>query len=237
MTDPRDIDLHIFNRELLADRFGEVSEVAVVGNGPVSPEDRMHVDSAGVVIRFNNWGSRRELREANSIVGGRCDVMFGNFDVHTTNQGKGGVGMPSMAVLAIPTPHRLADADRMMARWYGGSTFAMVNPFWCRDLCKVLGLESDGWKHPLPTVGLTALYHLYRMQMEDDVDFFVCGFSWHVDPENGTVQDVKPPHEKVGIWNHYYLREARWVQDHLWDREEWFFGSAPTRALRWLETH
>lgn len=243
-------DLCILNRDCLFRSFPRLGDracagnhpprpyrIAIIGNGPVSDEDAALVANCDMYVRFNNWGSRACLQPHLKVVGGRCDVVFGNMDIHTTNQGASGVGVPRLAVQAIPYPHRYNDADMLASKWYPTAQLAMINPFWMRDLCYEMGLDSIGVKHPLPTVGITGMYAFWRMGFDTahaHVEYRVAGFNWHYDRDRGTYDGLhpsvvdSPPKGR----NHYYLLEARWCSEVLLGSKKWLFTSAATEALQ-----
>lgn len=206
--------------------------VAVVGNGPVDPMDRAVVEGADIVVRFNNWGSRSDgwCQDNLQQVGGRCDVVLGNFDVHTTNIGQRGITAPKIAVLAIPTPHSI-DRENHFQRFYPDAQAAMVNPFGVYDCCRELGLDSLGHEHPMPTVGMTGLYQLFHMKLS--TVFFVTGFSWHYDWKEDTVQGFDIAAETLPThFNHFYLKELLWVSRNLLEHPSWSFGPIAEEALQ-----
>lgn len=221
-------DLQIWSGASIADDFGPDLRIALVGNGPVEPEDRKRLDECNVVVRFNNWGSRKGdiVDKWLPILGGRCDIVVSNCDVYTMT-GRAGLERPKQFVLAIPYPHRWDSADRLIEQYHSRSNPFMVNPFWNRDLCAKLGYNNEGCFPPIPTVGLTAIYHLWRMTLIESLDasFFVCGFTWQYDSSADEIQghdvDVTrlPEH-----FNHSYAREADWVANSIYGLNGWTFS-------------
>lgn len=227
------LELDIFNKRLLEEVFGtSIGCIAVVGNGPVDPVDKSIIEGADVVMRFNNWGSRTDgwCQDNLEKVGGRCDIMLGNFDIHTTNIGQRDITAPKIATLAIPTPHNIDRASHF-ERFYPDARASMVNPFWVYQCCQELGLASVGHEHPMPTVGMTGLYHLHHMKL--DTVFFVTGFSWHYDRKEDTVQGIDIGAENLPTyWNHFYIKELVWVSRNLLDDPRWSFGPQAEEALQ-----
>lgn len=218
----------ILNRRVFENTFSiyRRRSIVFVGNGPTEEADKEIVERADTVVRFNNWGSRSGIMHN---VSRRCDMVFLNGDCHTTNINKDDVGDPLMAVMAISYPHHAQDGDRLLTRFYKNSVLAQINPFWLRDLCRMLGYKSDGTKHPLPTVGLTGMYMLSKLAPE--ARFHVCGFSWHYDAETGKVQghdpDILPSH-----FNHWYMRELVFVAHTF---PHWAFGRIPQQAINFVK--
>ncbi len=233
-------DLSIWCGDAIHEDFGRDILIGLVGNGPVDRSDAAALDECDVIVRFNNWGSRSgEIKDKwLPIIGGRCDIALGNFDCHSTNIGRDGITAPKQAVLGIPYPHRWKDADTFYDRFYPEARPCMINPFWNRDLCAELGYENEGWKHPLPTVGLTAMYHLNRMVQAGQLQahFFVCGFTWHYNAEKDTIQDVPITTGRLpGHFNHFYHKEAWWVSNRLYGNgSRWTFGAISCRPLNRL---
>lgn len=220
----------------LKGRYPLVKTISIIGNGPVTPEDRVRVRDSQLVVRFNNWGSRKGLEETLSVVGGRCEVCFSNMDTHTTNQGVQDISEARMLVQAIPYPHRFLDADRLAERWYPKAFFCMINPFWVRDLCSLLGFgPHPGVTHPMPTAGMTGLYSFFRMKLPSTYRFYASGFTWNRDPDTGLFDGIQPKLPEPPEWkpsNHYFLREARLVQSLLGDNPQWEFSSLAQEALQ-----
>lgn len=220
-------DYEILNRRVFSACFSSAKYIVFVGNGPTDAADQVHIDNADIVVRFNNWGSRNGLVHN---VSRRCDMVFLNGDCHTTNIGKEDVGAPKAAIMAIPYPHHAVDGDRLLSRFYPQALHAQVHPFWLRDLCKHLGYKSDGTKHPLPTVGLVGMYMLHKIV--PDVNFYVCGFSWHFDPATDQIQkhsfdqDPLPTH-----FNHWYVRELVYICRRFYCVPHWRFSSIAVQAL------
>src|SRR5690606_1453374 len=106
----------------------------------------------------------------------------------------------------------------------------MVHPYWQYDLCQALALDSDGWRHPLPTLGMTALYHLARMGI--DCRFYVCGFDWHYDAQADTIQGHAIEQRRLPVhFNHRYIKEAVWVSRALLPSPRWKFRRRARRTL------
>ena len=151
----------------------------------------------------------------------------------------GKVEAPGVVVAAIPSPFK---QDRVIAQfdaWYPYARPVMVNPYLNRMICKDIGLDSPGHRHPLPTVGFTLLWNLYHIKrrMRWAVPVFVTGFTWHYDAAADTIQgvdietDAKLPH----TWNHFYPLEALWVAKHLYGRPGWEFSETASPVLERLK--
>ncbi len=227
-------ELLIWNAQAMADHFPRARTVAIVGNGAVDAESTSHIEQADVVVRFNNWATRSFCVEHNLPHStGRCDLLVTHCDLHSGNQGKGGIGRPSLVVIGIPAPFHIDVLPARIDKWYPDCRVAIVNPYWNRQLCQSLALKSEGWQHPLPTLGMTALYHLGRMEL--GYEYYVCGFDWHFDPERDTIQEHAVDAQKLpGHYNHWYVKEAVWIARSLWQRPKWSFSSRAARTLRRL---
>ncbi|MGC3967599.1 MAG: hypothetical protein QM775_09580 [Pirellulales bacterium] len=227
--------LTIWNRDSLEAALGGIRKIAIVGNGTVESESTLQVASADAVVRFNNWATRTECVESTLPNGtARCDILVTHLDLHSNNMGKAGVGTPRQVVLGIPAPFQIDSVPQKLARWHPNTPVAMVNPYWNRQLCTTLSLESLGFRHPLPTLGLTALYHLARMKLS--CEFYVCGFDWHYDPDSDRIQGHDIETERLpGHFNHWYIREAVWVSRSLFGLANWNFSARATRTLTRLK--
>lgn len=234
-------DLAMFGRELVG--WGDGGEgagsIAVVGSGPMGgeDEDRERIEAADQVIRFNNWNRRTDFSAERS--GRRCEVLFTHGDLREAGPAEG-FPAPETVVLAIPAPFKV-DRMRQLAEtwWPESSRLAMANPFLVREACLELGLDSEGWKHPMPTVGFSLLYHLWRFAEGAGAsgcgEVFVTGFDWHFDPETGEYDRMAADSDEMpGHYNHSYLREAWWCARHLLDRPGWSFSRPAREALEFL---
>ncbi|HEX4128589.1 MAG TPA: hypothetical protein VHZ24_01015, partial [Pirellulales bacterium] len=107
-----------------------------------------------VVVRFNNWATRSECREHTLPHGTlRCDVLVTHLDLHSATMGKRDVGRPRLVVIGIPAPFQIDTIPAKLDRWHADAAVAMVNPYWNRQPCQALSLDSLGHAHPLPTLG------------------------------------------------------------------------------------
>jgi hypothetical protein len=144
--------------------------------------------------------------------------------------GIGDIGRPKLVVIGIPAPFQIDRIPAKVDQWYRYASVAMVNPYWNRQLCRALSLASDGYRHPLPTLGMTAIYHLARMQLS--AEFYVCGFDWHFDPVADTIQGCPVTADRLPThFNHWYVREAVWIARNLLPSDSWKFSQRATRTL------
>lgn len=224
---------HIESLEILGRKhFGAGAlSLAVVGNGPVPPEDWAHIHRAGFVIRFNDWNRRKNFVDD----GGACNMLFTQLDA---NHDPAKLAKPPEVVgIAIPAPFKIDRIIEMTDLWHRDSAITMFNPYLMRLICRdVLRLESEGHRHPIPTVGFQMLYLLSLFPMAVGVDdVFVTGFSWHLDKEAGTLGRVKiaDDHFPAGF-NHSYLREGKWVAANLLENPVFRFGAIADDALRFI---
>lgn len=232
----RSIDqLTIWGADVMGGLFGAAPKIAIVGNGPVEPESTAQIRESTLVVRFNNWATRAECR-AQTLPHAtyRCDILVTHLDLHSKNQGEPGIDAPRLVVIGIPAPFQIDSIPAKLARWHPRTPVAMVNPYWNRQLCQALALDSLGFRHPLPTLGLTALYHLARMGLA--AQFYVCGFDWHYDPAEDTIQGHAIDASRLpSHFNHWYVREAVWVCRSLWRQAQWRFSSRAERTLARLD--
>ncbi len=217
---------------------GDGKSIAVVGNGPLCRGDADRIAAADVVVRFNNWNRRADFSP--ETAGRRGEVLFTHGDLREAGPADG-FAAPETVVLAIPAPFKI-DRMRLLAEtWWPESRLAMANPYLLREACIELGLDSEGWAHPMPTAGFSLLYHLWCFregQRGGGGSVHVTGFDWHVDREEGTCERVRVGSDEVpGHYNHSYLREAMWCAAHLLDRPGWEFSESAREALAFVGNH
>jgi hypothetical protein len=227
--------LTIWNADVVGRIFGQPKRISLVGNGTVEADSTAIIQSSDVVIRFNNWATRPECVEKTLPSGTlRCDMLVTHLDLHSANMGKGEVAAPRLVVLGIPAPFQIDNIPKKLDRWHPNTPVAMVNPYWNRQLCQALSLNSEGFKHPLPTLGMTAIYHLARMNLS--AEFYVCGFDWHFDPATDRIQGHAIDAPRLpGNFNHWYVREAVWITRSLYRHERWKFSARAARTLARLD--
>jgi len=214
-------NLKILSPEIL-DKYGIgiTPTLAIVGNGGVSLEDEENIMTADCVIRFNNYASRENITKTKDRL--KCDILFSTFDLHS--QGSN----PRDVVVGIPYPFKAKDVQRKQELWYPKAQKWMVNPYENMDLCDELGLNSVGYHHPLPSLGLTALYHLNKM----NCNMFVCGFAWYYDEQRGLFQKHHLKNKNYpSVWNHNYCKELIWILDNLYGKPNVSFSKSCTRLL------
>ena len=221
------VNLGLFNQDVV-----DGKNVAVVGNGPITQECKAMIDSADLVVRFNNWNCRSEY--SSRISGKRCDLLFTHGDLREAGRSKG-FEPPTTVVIAIPAPFKIDRLQTCIQTWWPDSQVVMVNPYFISDACRALQLESDGWSHPMPTVGFSFLYHLWRFPTNPDGSIYVTGFDWHIDQINGTAgrvcvkSNTMPSH-----FNHSYLRESKWCARNLIPNPRWSFSPIAEESLRFV---
>lgn len=224
----------VFSLKLLGmDTFDHQKTIAVVGNGPLSPGDRERIESADVVIRFNDWNRRRDFDEARA--GTRCDFLFTQFDANPSGPA------PETVCVAIPAPFHIDRIIEKSEEWYRESSLLAFNPYVMRIMCRdVLRLDSEGCKHPIPTVGFQMLYwlHLWSRDYNMGAEIFVTGFTWHVDIETATAAKIHLLTDTVPRgYNHTYLREVKWLAGNIVENRRFQFSEKTRDALyyvRWL---
>ena len=204
--------------------------VAIVGNGVVEEDSTPIILGSKVVVRFNDYNRRRTYRSESTK---RCDVLCTHYDAHPF-AGENGFDIPKSVVIIIPAPFKTDRISEYSDRWYADQDLYMVNPYLNRMLCVELGLNSDGCRHPLPTAGMTALYHLSNLGGK----FYIAGFDWHVDFDNETI-DRRPIEleKRQHNWNHFYASEARWVHKNLFGRDNIYFSERSRRAMEIVGRH
>lgn len=181
-----------------------------MGNAGVTSYDNKWVENADIVIRFNNYATRQGIAHLGNR--SRCDVLFTTFDLHS----QAVKSPPQHVVIGIPYPFHVDHIIEKFDQWYPQATPWMVNPYWNRLMCQELGIQSEGWKHPFPSIGFTALWHMHRLGINNNSDIYICGFNWYYDHDTKLMQGYKlnkqprPTH-----FNHDYWIESSWIVKNL----------------------
>lgn len=186
--------------------------VVILGNGGTSHEDDKALESADCVIRFNNYATRAGINLPKERT--RCDLLFTTFDLHS--QGS----RPSDVVIGIPSPFKISNIIEKSYLWYPNSTLWTVNPYWNWMMCHELKIDSEGWKHPFPSVGFTCLWHFHRMGLfDEDRKFHIGGFNWYYDPKTKMIQNHTIGNRQYpSHWNHNYHKEIEWTILNLMEK-------------------
>lgn len=178
-------------------------KIAIIGNAGITDEDQEAIDEANIVIRFNNFATRENIRHSKNPY--RCDILFTTFDLHSRN------AKIKDVVVGIPYPFKHARIIEKFPQWYPTARQWMVNPYENYRLCQELGLDSDGYAHPLPSLGFTALWHL----QDFDASIYIGGFEWYVNTDEKLIQKRKITDPLPTHFNHYYLKEVQWILKNL----------------------
>ena len=217
------MNIDVLTADWFRNVFPSASSMAIVGNGPVDVSDTKIIDGSDVVVRFNDFDRRPGLCQEHRTP--RCDLLVTHFDCIPSP-----AQLPKGILHAIPPPFQLERNRKICASRYPHQRHAMVNPFEQQRLCRELGLDSDGYKHPLPTVGFTWLWHFHQLSIP--MSIFLCGFTWHYDAASFTYDKFKALADKLPPrLNHYYLKEAVWVQRNWLGGSNISFSSAAYDAL------
>lgn len=216
-------NLKLFNKDILNlhGKRRNSHSIAVIGNGGVTPEDESMINSADVVIRFNNYATREGVRKPQDRF--KCDILFSTFDLHSHG------ATPKDVVIGIPFPFKSKEIYDKPSRWYPKSRHWMINPFENERMCQELQIDSNGTHHPLPSLGFTALWHMRDWTNQ----IYVSGFNWYYDPTTRRVQkwDMRNT-EYPNHWNHNYPKEVRWIINHLLPKNNIIFSSACSKILK-----
>jgi hypothetical protein len=220
-------DLKIFNESIIQTGLfvkGKRPKIAIIGNAGVTDQDDEEIDKADFVVRFNNYATREAIRHSRNPV--RCDILFTHFDLHSQ-----GV-KPKNVVIGIPYPFKADRVFKKQFEWYKNSHLWMVNPYKNLMLCQELELKSEGWEHPLPSLGFTALYHMRYF----NADIYIGGFKWYADTLKKEIQGVPihKPDERTNL-NHFYRKEAKWICQNLKNKLNIKFSDSCNRILKMAE--
>lgn len=189
--------LRILNKEILPVNIRN-PYIVVIGNGGATPQDNEEIKKANLVVRFNNYGSREGIVHTEDRL--RCDVLFTTYDLHTAQS------KPRHVVIGIPFPFKAESIVSKMDKWYPNSMHWTVNPYLNLLMCRELDIKSDGHHHPLPSIGLTAVWHLLKFTKR----LYIGGFNWYHNKDevfqNRPLTNTRRPTHV----NHDYHIEARW---------------------------
>jgi len=212
--------------------FNNAKTIAIVGNGGISPSDNEVINQCDCVVRFNNYATREKIEYTAERF--RCDTLFSTFDLHSTG------AEPATTVIAIPFPFHAKDIPRKLNKWYPKSAPFVLNPYVNMELCDALGLDSLGDQHPIPSVGLTAVWHIYQLikfQRNWNPKIHICGFNWYSDKDKLTIQGRKMDMRKAGHFNHHYREEMKWMIDNIMFHPNFSFSSECFEILQAFKPH
>lgn len=216
-------NLRILNEDILS--YYPKQKIAIIGNAGVTQQDNEAIDQADVVVRFNNYATREGITHSKDRH--RCDMLFTTTDLHSSNS------HPKDIVIGIPSPFKQDQVLRNIPKWYPDSRYWMVNPYTNYLLCKELGYQSNGTHHPLPSIGLTALYHLRNFPCE----IYIGGFQWYFDWQNKTVQGCSVTLKNLPTnFNHFYIKEMEWIIKNLKSKKNILFSDQSKRILDYVES-
>ena len=214
--------------------FQHAKTIVIAGNAGLKESDKRVIDSAECVVRFNNHATRKGIGHLINTY--RCDTLFTTFDLRSKDSN------PKAVVVGIPFPFKCGSIKEKLHKWYNASDPYVINPYLNLDLIKDLGLsdKSMGYAHPIPSVGFTAIWHLFRL-LEFRVDWkpmvHVCGFNWYSDIDNLTIQDRKPNAPRAWHFNHHYREEMKWIIENLMDNPNWSFSDECFKILSTFKNH
>lgn len=197
-------DLGMLNRDILS--FLEDKKIAIVGNSTITEEDQDRIEESDFVIRFNNFATRQGLDRTRNPM--RCEMLFTTLDLHSAGC------QPCLVAIGVPFPFKQDRVRRLIQKWYPDSSVVMVNPYLNAEMCKELLINSEGYKHPFPSIGFTGLWHLAKLFKEKKPNIYVCGFTWYYDSETNLFQGVHLKEPGRSHWNHNYHKELKWCMTH-----------------------
>lgn len=210
------------NLQILDESILDGRNVAIVGNAGVAESDNNIIDSRQTV-RFNNYGSREGIAHTSTRL--RASILFTTFDLHTKS------ASPDHVVIGIPFPFNAHTIPTKMKGWYPDAKRWMVNPYQNLEMNQDLETGTQGFQHPFPSIGFTALWH-----MKDwNANFYVCGFDWYFDFKSKKLQGWPIGNKNYPKnWNHNYHREIAWVIKHLWKKPNFTFSARCNQILEYV---
>jgi len=211
-------DLRILSDEILSS-YARKPLIAVVGNAGVQEEDQQVIDTADIVVRFNNYGTREGITKTSDPL--KCDILFSTLDLHSTG------AKPKDIIIGIPYPFKAREISSKIPRWYDKSRKWMVNPYLNLQCCLDIGLDSEGFKHPLPSIGTTALWHMKDWKAQ----FYIAGMNWYYSEGRFQKWDLKNT-DYPACWNHNYCKELKWILANLFQKNNIMFSPSCTKILK-----
>ncbi len=167
----------------------------------MTPEDEREILKATHVVRFNNYATRAGIVKTQDPL--RCDILFTTYDLHSQK------ATPSHVVIGIPFPFKAKSIIYKMDKWYPDSNHWMVNPYMNMVMCEEFGIESEGYAHPIPSIGCTALWHLSKLKC----DIYVGGFNWYHLKDDIFQGRSLTDKAKRNYLNHDYHQEIRYMAE------------------------
>lgn len=219
-------DLKLLNQAILTNypHKNQPVRVAVVGNSGIAEHDQRKIDNCDVVIRFNNYATRENIALTKDKF--KCDILFSTFDLHSYGS------QPKDVIIGIPFPFKAKEIYKKPNKWYPNSRHWMVNPYENMKMCEEMNIDSLGACHPLPSLGLTALWHMKDWEAE----FYVCGYSWYYNKQDQTIQrwDLRNKNYPKN-WNHNYPKEIEWVIKNLIPKNNFIFSDGCMEAINFAK--
>lgn len=204
------MNLSIFSESILPKNN---PKIAIIGNGGVNIDDDKYIKEADVVVRFNNYATRDGINKTKDPL--LCDILFTTFDLHSNG------ACPKNVVIGIPFPFHAKDIIIRSAKWYNSSKLWMVNPYVNMQMCADIGWGNNGYEHPFPSIGFTALWHMHNWNAE----FYVTGFEFYYDDKTKTFQKWDIRNTKYPkTWNHNYPLEVKWILKNLYKKNNFIFS-------------
>lgn len=215
--------LQLLDTDLLK-KYSDPSSIAIVGNSGISKEDQSVIDSCDIIVRFNNYATRKNINHTANPY--QCDILFSTFDTHSQDAN------PKDVVIGIPFPFKAKEIYSKPMKWYPRSRHWMVDPYKNMRMCKDLGIDSLGSSHPLPSLGFTAFWHL----KDWPIKIHVCGFSWFCDIDTKIIQGLSiHSKENKKNWNHNYRQEAIWIIRNLIKKDNFIFSADCLNILNFIQ--
>ncbi len=224
-------DLNILNLETIPKMLGTAKSIAIIGSGLVEGDSLKSIKSADKVIRFNDFNRRSNFNA--EMTTHRCDILFTHFDIWPITKENFADSIRDV-VISIPFPFNYERIINRVEDTCLNKRIYTVNPYLQGQLCKTLGYNSDGYKHPSPTVGMTCLYHLLEIfnRIKNAPNLYITGFDWHVDFQSNKIDGRPINIEKMpGHWNHYYALEGDWASKNLLNKNNIQLSNRSKKAL------
>lgn len=193
-------DLKILSHSILKKK-----KLMVIGNSGVTKQDQLYLEQNRNdidIVRFNNYATRSNITHTNPV--NECDILFSTLDLHS------GSAKPRDLVIGIPFPFKARRNIDNINKWYPKSNHWMIDPYRNIEMNDELLTGTEGYIHPFPSIGFTALWHMRNWAC----DMYICGFNWYNSGSKFQGWDMKdknyPKH-----WNHNYPREILWIYNNL----------------------
>lgn len=172
--------------------------IAIVGNGPVEGRPGAHIDSADIVVRFN------EPADAPETTGVKTDILFlmnsgktmqarlSNPEFRRSRFFAGAARIilpyhPSIIARYHPKPNLLSRLKGRRADWtaetvdlcrQAGKEILILSPEFYEESCAELGIAQAARNQVFPSTGFLGIRYMLQEVAKTPEEIVLYGFSW-----------------------------------------------------------